>query len=124
MKKRKIVDSKFQEKEKHVEFAKELFKIWDDDQSGILELEELALPLVALGLSTDQKFVSKILTALDNKKQQNEHMSFTLRDFVKIFKTDKVGEKITKIVKHQYYQKKQKHMKEEAKRIPRKPTLY
>ena len=31
MRKRKIADSKYQEKEKHVEFAKELFKIWDDD---------------------------------------------------------------------------------------------
>jgi Ca2+-binding EF-hand superfamily protein len=53
MKKRKVTDSKSTAKEKHVEFAKELFKIWDSDSSGSLDLEELTLQLVSLGLSTD-----------------------------------------------------------------------
>jgi Ca2+-binding EF-hand superfamily protein len=44
-----------------VEFAKELFRIWDDDNSGVLDLEEIALPLVSLGLSTDSEFVTKLL---------------------------------------------------------------
>lgn len=48
-------------KEKHVEFAKELFRLWDDDNSGILDLNEIALPLVSLGLSTNTKFVAKLL---------------------------------------------------------------
>lgn len=34
MKKRQVADSKYAKKEKHVDFAKELFKIWDDDSSG------------------------------------------------------------------------------------------
>lgn len=40
-------------------------------------------------------------------------MCFTLRDFVKIFKTDKVGDRITKIVKDEYHQKKMKLHKHE-----------
>jgi len=47
-----------------VEFAKELFKVWDDDNSGILELDEIAEPLVALGLSTDSLFVAKLIQSL------------------------------------------------------------
>lgn len=31
----------------------ELFKVWDDDNSGVLDLDEIAEPLIALGLSTD-----------------------------------------------------------------------
>ena len=57
MKKRKVVDSKYHEKEKHVDFAKDLFMIWDDDNSQTLTLDELTEPLVALGLSTDKLFV-------------------------------------------------------------------
>ena len=33
MKLRKVGESKYHEKEKHVDFAKELFQIWDDDNS-------------------------------------------------------------------------------------------
>ena len=47
-----------------MEFAKELFKVWDDDNSGILELDEIAEPLVALGLSTDSLFVAKLIQSL------------------------------------------------------------
>jgi hypothetical protein len=38
-------------------FSKEFFKIMDDNDSGGILLEELAQPLIALGLATDTKFV-------------------------------------------------------------------
>lgn len=61
MKKRIGAQSKYSSKEKHVEFAKDLFKIWDDDNSGVLDLDEISHPLVSLGLSTDSKFVAKLI---------------------------------------------------------------
>ncbi len=71
IKKRKNIQEKdkkhLKTKEKHVEFAKELFKIWDDDNSGVLDLDEIAEPLISLGLSTDQKFVAKLIQSMVSK---------------------------------------------------------
>jgi len=60
MRKRKTAGLKLKSKEKHVGFAKNLFKYWDEDQSGRLDLEEFTLPLVALGLATNKQFVAKV----------------------------------------------------------------
>eukprot|EP00347_Sterkiella_histriomuscorum_P003737 403363140 len=118
IKKRKRQTNDFSQKEKHVEFAKELFKVWDDDNSGVLDLDEIAEPLVALGLSTDSQFVAKLIESLGqqtnklksgvNKQpiQNQESLRFTLKDFVKIFRADKVGEKISKIIKNTCIEKK------------------
>ena len=51
-----------------VDFAKELFKTWDDDNSGKLDLEELTLPLTALGLINDMSMAKKLLQSLKGKK--------------------------------------------------------
>lgn len=60
--------NKQRSKEKHFEFAKELFKIWDADGGGFLDVDEISLPLIALGLSTDTGFVEKLIKALKRKK--------------------------------------------------------
>jgi Ca2+-binding EF-hand superfamily protein len=54
---------------KHFEFAKNLFKIWDADGGGSLDVDEISLPLIALGLSTDTGFVEKLLKAIVKKKE-------------------------------------------------------
>ena len=59
---------KHRSKEKHFEFAKELFKIWDSDGGGFLDVNEISLPLIALGLSTDEGFVKKLIKSLKKKK--------------------------------------------------------
>ena len=99
--KKRMTGNKMHSKEKHVEFAKDLFKMWDDDNSGVLDLNEIAHPLVALGLSTDSKFVAKLIQSLDSKKNRRNdtELQCTLKDFVNIFKADKLGERISKIVK-------------------------
>lgn len=56
---------KFMQNEKNIEFAKELFKIWDEDNSGQLDIDELTLPLIALGLSNDSSFVKKLIKSID-----------------------------------------------------------
>ena len=40
----------------------------DDDGTGGVELEELAQPLIALGLATDTGFVKRALKVLNPKK--------------------------------------------------------
>jgi len=77
-----------------------LFISWDDDGSGVLEAEEIIKPLVGLGLSSDSKFAIKILQALDprNDGKGKEDLRITLRDFIKIFKNDKVSEHLVGII--------------------------
>ena len=80
-----------------VQFAKDLFLTWDDDNSGILDAEEVIKPLVALGLSSDSNFARKIVNALDPRTKDEKAKSdlrITLADFVKIFKADKVSESL------------------------------
>jgi Ca2+-binding EF-hand superfamily protein len=56
--------------QKHFEFAKSLFKIWDADGGGFLDVDEISLPLISLGLSTDTGFVEKLIKALKQKKNK------------------------------------------------------
>lgn len=112
--------NKSSSKEKHFEFSKEIFKIWDADGGGFLDVDEISLPLIALGLSTDTGFVEKLIRSLKmNKKKPTtnkgdtasitggttskvvevDDLSFTLKDFVSIFKADRIGERISKRVK-------------------------
>lgn len=90
---------------RHIEFAKDLFISWDDDGSGILEPQEIIKPMIALGLSTDQNFAKKILQALDPNQtpdtiayQKPEELKISLKDFIRIFKNDKVSENLVKII--------------------------
>jgi Ca2+-binding EF-hand superfamily protein len=41
---------KFNLRENDVNFAKDLFKIWDENSNGKLEIGELALPMIGIGL--------------------------------------------------------------------------
>ncbi len=57
----------FTQPQNNIEFAKDLFKIWDEDESGKLDLEELTLPLIALGLVNDTSFVKQLMKSLSSK---------------------------------------------------------
>jgi Ca2+-binding EF-hand superfamily protein len=57
----------FLQPQHEIAFAKDLFKIWDENDSGKLDLEELTLPLVALGLVSDTSFVKKLMKSLSAK---------------------------------------------------------
>ena len=95
-------------KQGHFEFAKQLFKIWDADGGGSLDVDEISLPLIALGLSTDTSFVEKLIKTLVQKKGVNQKdedldLSFTLKDFVTIFQADRIGEKITRTIQKEFF---------------------
>jgi hypothetical protein len=107
-------------KEKHFEFAKDLFKIWDSDGGGFLDVDEISLPLISLGLSTDSGFVEKLIKSLKQKKLKHaedtmpsDDLSFTLKDFVSIFNADRVGEKISAIVQEECIRREERKRLEE-----------
>ena len=72
----------------------------DEDGSGI-ELEELAQPLIALGLATDTDFVKKALKVLNPNKfgQGIFEDALTLKEFSRIFRTDPVSDKLNFLIK-------------------------
>jgi hypothetical protein len=65
-----------------------MFYSWDDDGSGILELDEIAQPLISFGLAPDITFVAQLIKSLDPKflLQKDEDLVVTLKDFLKIFR--------------------------------------
>lgn len=68
MKKHKLDVEKYLKNKSNIEFATELFSIWDEDESGKLEVDELSLPLIALGLSTDSIFIKRLLSSINAHK--------------------------------------------------------
>lgn len=70
----------------------------------MLEAEEIIKPLIGLGLSSDSKFAIKILQALDSRPNENgvargkDDLRITLKDFIKIFKSDKISEHLVSII--------------------------
>ena len=98
MKKRKLL-SKTETNRKHVEFAKNLFLSWDEDHKGELKSSDIIKPLIAMGLSSDSKFVTKLLQALDtSSKKIRTDLKLSMLDFIKIFKSDKFSEQISSII--------------------------
>jgi Ca2+-binding EF-hand superfamily protein len=115
----------------NMEFAKEFFNIVDADASGKTDFDELAMPLIALGLSSDSSFVAKVFRAIYPKKFADgnvEQAEIGLRDFLKIFRRDPVSERLTYIVQQMIIQRRQKALKrqqrvEAHKRVSSKSPL-
>ena len=102
MSKRKFSTERMELMIKNVKFSKEFFNIMDDDGAGGICLEELAQPLIALGLATDTGFVQKSLKALNPIKfgpGKFEDAELTIKEFSRIFRTDSVSEKLIKQIK-------------------------
>jgi Ca2+-binding EF-hand superfamily protein len=83
-------------------FSKKFFNIIDDDGAGGIDLEELALPLIALGLATDTGFVKRALKVLNPKKFGTgceAGQALTLKEFSRIFRTDAISDKLMNLIK-------------------------
>jgi len=101
-----------------MEFAKEFFNIVDADESGKTDFEELALPLIALGLSSDSSFVAKVFRAIYPKKfagNNVEDAEIGLKDFLKIFRRDVVAERLTHYVQHLIIDRRRKALKRQQR---------
>jgi hypothetical protein len=55
-------------------FAKEFFMIIDIHNNGNLSLDEISMPLISLGLSSDIGFVKNLLKAINPKKFSSEKL--------------------------------------------------
>jgi hypothetical protein len=68
-------------------FAKNFFAIIDIDDSGEIDITELALPLISLGLATDSEFIKKALKVLHHKKYSTGDFTqeITMKEFSSIF---------------------------------------
>lgn len=84
-------------------FSKKFFNIIDDDGTGGVELEELAQPLIALGLATDTGFVQRSLKVLNPAKFGNGCFdeALTLKEFSRIFRTDPISDKLMNLIKEE-----------------------
>ncbi len=101
-----------QDNRKHIEFAKNLFILWDDDGSGELDITEITKPLITLGLSTDSQFVKKLIKALNERRRPTspsrrvegaeENLTLELADFVRIFGSDASSNKIAEVLRTDY----------------------
>jgi hypothetical protein len=78
-----------------LEVAKELFKAWDLQQKRYIKIDFLTEKLVALGLSEDLGFVSKLMESIKGKTEGQGGAAdlMTLPDFLGIFSTNKLGTK-------------------------------
>ena len=52
-----------------------MFKIWDGNESGKLEVNELTLPLIVLGISNDSSFIKRLLRVLHDEKVTSKYNS-------------------------------------------------
>jgi Ca2+-binding EF-hand superfamily protein len=91
--KHRLLHDNLLESKGQIEFITKLFYSWDDDGSGILELDEIAGPLIALGLAPDREFVGQLIRSIDQKflKKNDDQLSITINDFLKIFKKQNLG---------------------------------
>ena len=78
---------RFNQRENDVQFAKELFHIWDENGNGSLDIGELALPMIGMGIINSRENIMKLIKAL-SIGDAPEKVQVTIVDFVQIFKTN------------------------------------
>ena len=103
-----------------IDFAMKLFASWDDDGSGVLDFEEIARPMISLGLSTDPTFVLKLLEAIDAKFANvgnGKEIKITMKDFLRVFRSDKLADKIEEIVLSDIEHKRKKAEEKNQRKI-------
>lgn len=93
---------KFMQPQNDLIFAKDLFRIWDENDTGKLNIEILTLPLISLGLINDTRFITKLLNSLQSgaKKSLKNQTVITIIDFAKIFKSNPFVEKVIDVIKN------------------------
>lgn len=93
-------------------FAREFFKILDVNGNGFLQFNEVTVPFISLGFSSDGKFVMQVLKAINPEKFATEkdclNKQMTLAEFTSIFKRDIVSDLITKRVIREVLQRSDK----------------
>ena len=103
MRNHKYSDLKQTDNIQNVQFAYQFFKIVDQEDTGSVLIENLAIPLIALGISSDQSFIEKVMKSINPKRfgeQSGLEDPFSineicLKEIISIFRKDQVSEKLT-----------------------------
>lgn len=65
MKKRKLPGQhQYSDNRSRVKFAKNIFITWDKNKNGRLDVDEIADPMISLGLSKDKPFVEQVVNSI------------------------------------------------------------
>ena len=83
----------------NLEFAKAFFQIMDLNGTGTLSLDEISIPHITLGVSSDTNFIKMVLRNINPKKFSNDedfkNNRLTLKEFCNVFMKDVVEERLT-----------------------------
>jgi hypothetical protein len=66
----------------------------DLNNEGKLNVDEMSIPLVALGLSSDTKFIEMICRSIQPERFKNGNGFLTIQDFMKVFNKDHFADRL------------------------------
>lgn len=100
----------------------------DDNDTGKLSLKNIAVPMIALGLSSDSSFIMKVMKAISPHKfgkkakvgNPFEVNELTLKEFIKIFKKDQVSELLTDLLCNRIVSRREKARIKEQRAIEKR----
>jgi hypothetical protein len=78
-------------------FGRDFFNIMDISDGGTLDIDEMSLALVGLGLASDSSFIGLVCRSLQPDRFGNGKESegyLTIKDFSKIFNKDHFADKL------------------------------
>mmetsp|Transcript_25779 Transcript_25779/g.32083 ORF Transcript_25779/g.32083 Transcript_25779/m.32083 type:complete len:110 (+) Transcript_25779:60-389(+) len=86
-----------------MDFAKQIFKAWDNNSKGYLTAKEFSEQLCGLGLSTDINFVQRLLQtlrgeALKRDSNPSDIEVLTLKDFLKVFNYEPFAKRACEVI--------------------------
>ena len=61
-------NQQYRENRERVQFAKSIFTTWDTNKNGRLDVNEIAHPMMTLGLSHNFQFVEQVLNSISVNK--------------------------------------------------------
>jgi hypothetical protein len=99
-------------------FSKEFFNIMDVNRNDGISLEEVSVPHIALGLSSDTSFMKMVLRSINPSKFATENdfetENIILKEFTNLFKKDAISEKNTEALRRLALKKRKSDEQDES----------
>jgi len=80
-----------------IEFAKNMFLLWDSEGKGSFSVEKITEELISLGLTIDNKVIISLLESFKSKKEKKVE-NVSLDNFLRFMRGDKVSMHISKVL--------------------------
>ena len=81
----------------NIVFGRDFFNIMDVSEGGTLDIDEMALALVGLGLASDSRFIQQVCKSIQPDrftKNEGKDGWLTIKDFTKVFNKDNFADKL------------------------------